>query len=397
VIIPPIPLNESERLSELYRYNILDTPAEGDFDEIVQLASSLANCPISLITLIDKDRQWFKAKLGMEISETEREVAFCAHCILQNEPLIIEDASKDERFSQNPFVSISEGIRFYAGFPLMTPAGVNLGSLCVVDTKPVKLSESQINALKILARQVVKQMELRLRNDELKRLTEVNNTIISVISHDYRSPLASVKSLLNLIDNSEINAEDLKEWIPQIKESLERALELSSDLIKWSIARIKNKSVRMEDISLSGLVQDVIENDIALFLSKKNKIKIDIPKQLIVFGDKDYLKVIFRNLILNANKFTASGTIVIKSEKAGNFIKCTVSDNGIGMSSAKLKELFSFTAVKAGIGTSGERGSGIGLILCKDLIESMGGKINVESQENQGTLVHFSIPDTTSL
>jgi signal transduction histidine kinase len=392
MIIPSIPSNESERLSELYRYNILDTPAESDFDEIVQLASTLSNCPISTITLIDKDRQWFKAKFGTEISETERDVSFCAHCILENEPLIVEDASKDLRFLGNQYVISNEGVRFYAGFPLMTTAGLNIGSLCVIDKKPVKLTQEQINALKILARQVVKLLELRLRNDELKRLTEINNIIISVISHDYRSPLASVKSLLNLIDNSEIKAEDLKEWIPQVKKSLERALELSSELIKWSIARIKNKSVKFETISLLKLVQDVIFDDNALFISKKNEIKIDIQEQLTVYGDKEYIKVIFRNLILNANKFTASGTIVIKSEKAGNFIKCTVSDNGIGMSSAKLKELFSLSAVKAATGTSGERGSGIGLILCKDLIESMGGKLSIESEENKGTSVHFNIP-----
>jgi signal transduction histidine kinase len=392
MISPPIPANEFERLSELYRYSILDTPEEEEYNEIVQLAAFIADCPISTITLIDSNRQWIKAKFGTDVSETEREVAFCAHCILQNQPLIIEDTTTDKRFFEHPFVTAENGIKFYAGFPLMTPAGLNLGSLCVVDIKPVKLNESQVRALKTLSSQVVKQMELRLKNEELKRMTEINNTIISVISHDYRSPLASITSLLKLIEDSETKPEDIKEWVPQVKELTERALDLSSDLIRWASARIKNRSILKEKFSVNKIIQSVISADEPLFVSKRNSIVINAADNLFLFCDKESLKIILRNLITNSNKFTSKGIIKISAEKEGSFIHFSIADTGIGMSKEKLSKLLRFNSPSSAIGTAGERGSGIGLILCKDLIESMGGKVAIDSIEHKGTTVKFTIP-----
>jgi signal transduction histidine kinase len=391
VIIPPIPNNESERLAELYRLNILDTPDEEEFDEIVQLAAALSDSPASFITLIDKDRQWFKAKVGSVVAETEREVSFCAHCILQDEAMIVEDVAKDPRLSENPYAVGPEGIKFYAGFPLITSAGMTIGTLCITDNKTKQLSDNQIKTLKLLSKQVVKLFELRQKNQDLERMTQLNKTIISAISHDYRSPLTSIKSLLKIFESKLITAEELKKWIPKLTESLDKSLELSSDLIKWSYARIKAKSVKLGNVSLREISDIVIFENKALFSDKKNSVKVLIPEQLIVFGDKDYLKIIFRNLLLNANKFTSEGTITITTRKEGRFIKCTVSDTGIGMDSVVVDKLLNFKSTKSGTGTAGEEGSGVGLILCKDLIESIGGKIYIESEQNIGTSVHFTI------
>ncbi|MBD0258749.1 MAG: GAF domain-containing protein, partial [Cytophagales bacterium] len=135
------PVNEAERLAALLRYEILDTEMEAEFEEITQLISQLCNTPISLITLLDESRQWFKSRVGLPLTETPSEWAFCAHALEGNELLQVPDARLDPRFRENPLVTGDPNIRFYAGMPLTTPDGYNLGSLCVIDRQPRQLSE----------------------------------------------------------------------------------------------------------------------------------------------------------------------------------------------------------------------------------------------------------------
>ena len=157
----PIPDNEAERLAALREYHILDTAAEPAYDDITALAAYLCDVPIAMISLVDESRQWFKSKLGLNEQETPRDVAFCAHAILQTEPLIVRDALKDARFADSALVTRSPHIRFYAGFPLASPEGFALGTLCAIDRKPRKLSADQMIAMKALARQVMELLELR--------------------------------------------------------------------------------------------------------------------------------------------------------------------------------------------------------------------------------------------
>ncbi len=167
MIVAPLTDNESERLRDLFKYNILDTPEEQDFNDIVCLASQICGTSISLISLIDKDRQWFKVKVGLRVDETHRNLDFCAHTIQSDELMMVKNALQDERFHDNPLVTGEPNIRFYAGMPLVTPAGHKLGTLCVIDKEPRTLSEDQKFALQILSRQVVKQLELRVVNNHL--------------------------------------------------------------------------------------------------------------------------------------------------------------------------------------------------------------------------------------
>ena len=168
----PIPDNEARRLESLREYRILDTAAEEAFDDITALAAHICDVPIAMISLVDESRQWFKSKLGLNDGETPRDVAFCAHAILQTEPLIVRDALKDTRFSESDLVKRSPHIRFYAGFPLTTPEGFTLGTLCTIDRKPRQLSAEQKQAMQALSRQVIALLELRRISAQMAEVLE---------------------------------------------------------------------------------------------------------------------------------------------------------------------------------------------------------------------------------
>jgi hypothetical protein len=157
----PVPDDEASRLLALRSLEVLDTEPESDFDDIVALASEVCAAPISLVTLVDAERQWFKAKVGTPVEETSRDVSFCAHAILGKDLMVIPDATTDARFADNPFVQTDPGVRFYAGAPLITSDGCALGTLCVVDHHPHRLTLDQLRALRALARKVTEQLDLR--------------------------------------------------------------------------------------------------------------------------------------------------------------------------------------------------------------------------------------------
>lgn len=158
---PPHPPDEKSRLEALEGYDILDSPPEESYDDFVKIASLVCQAPVSLISLIDMDRQWFKSKVGMDIVESPRDISFCGHAILQKEMFVVEDATQDSRFSDNPFVEEEPHIRFYAGVPLITEGNHALGTLCIIDFKPRHLTDDQKEMLTLLARQVVARIEMR--------------------------------------------------------------------------------------------------------------------------------------------------------------------------------------------------------------------------------------------
>ncbi len=172
-MIAPLPLNEKARLAALRELKVLDTDDELEYNDVVLIASQLCGTPIALISLIDEDRQWFKARIGLDARQTHRDLAFCAHAILNpSETFVVEDASKDGRFADNPLVTADPHIRFYAGTPLTIKGGIALGTLCVIDREPRELNRIQIRALEALARQISLRFELRSMADELRRTNE---------------------------------------------------------------------------------------------------------------------------------------------------------------------------------------------------------------------------------
>lgn len=166
-MIAPIPKNEAKRLNVLWQYDLLDTVPEAVFDDLANLAAHICEAPIALISLVDEKRQWFKSRIGISVKETSRDVSFCAHAIHQEGLFTVSDATKDPRFRNNPFVTGPQHIRFYAGVPLRSPDGYALGTLCVLDKEPRKLRPEQKQAMRVLARHVETQLELRRHTKEL--------------------------------------------------------------------------------------------------------------------------------------------------------------------------------------------------------------------------------------
>jgi len=165
---PPIPENEVARVQALHQYAVLNTAPEPAYDQLAELAASICGTPIAAVSLIDSDRQWIKANVGLNFSETARDVAFCAHTIAQRDLLVVPDATRDPRFADNPLVTSEPHIRFYAGAPLITSDGHALGTLCVLDYAPRQLDDQQRDALRVLSHQVVARLELRKAKTDLQ-------------------------------------------------------------------------------------------------------------------------------------------------------------------------------------------------------------------------------------
>jgi len=403
MIKPKISENESERLENLKSYAILDTLPEKEYDEITYLASQICGTPISLISIIDETRQWFKSHHGLQATETPKEYAFCAHAINdQDKILIVPDSRIDERFHDNPLVTDNPYVIFYAGIPLVSPNGYSLGTLCVIDNVPRKLDETQIQSLKALANQLVKLMELRISlieidksRQKLKELNATKDKLFSIIGHDLRGPIGSFKSLIELLisgyDLSDTSS--LIDILQVIQKTANSTYDLLENLLAWAKSQQNEIVFIPEEIELKPLVSIII--DLFVELSKNKEISLinNIPENSIVFADKNMLMTVLRNLISNAIKFTPNGKqIQIFVDKSRIEHIVVIKDEGTGIKPENLMKLFKNTEHFSTYGTDGEKGSGLGLLLCKDFIEKHDGKIWVESELDKGSIFKFSLP-----
>lgn len=215
----PLPEDEEERLAALREYRILDTLPEVAYDNIAAIASQICGTPIALVSLVDDDRQWFKARVGLTASETSRDLAFCAHAILEADSLmVVENATQDARFANNPLVTQEPRIRFYAGAPLVTSDGHALGTLCVIDQQPRKLTSEQLEALQALSQQVIAQLELRRTLAEL----EARNRQVEQSHSQLASLCRTLEDQADLIERDLRRAEVIqRSLLPQAAPQLE--------------------------------------------------------------------------------------------------------------------------------------------------------------------------------
>jgi signal transduction histidine kinase len=385
MVTAQIPNNENTRLQDLQDSGLLDTPQEAEFDEIVRFASALCNMPISLISLVDSNRQWFKAKVGLDASETHRDFSFCAHAILQEDLFEVRDTLEDSRFWDNPLVVENPEIRFYAGMPLVTSSGNRLGTLCVIDREPRQLNERQKFGLRVLANNVIKIAELRVKNKELYFATENQKRIISILAHDVRNPLASIKNIIELERSDTIDAEDAAKMMTMVSEQLTNTLEMVENVVNWGQQQLKFGSLQLVDFDLHLLISGIFGTESLKAIAKNNRLINKVPRQTIIHSDERALEFILRNLISNANKFTDGGTITVDLERQGLKNVLTIQDTGVGMTEKQAAELLKNNTFKSTLGTHKEKGSGLGLMLVKEFVERLDGTITVESAVGRGT------------
>lgn len=386
-----IPEDESKRLEALAEYSILDSEAESVFDEIVALASFICGTPISTITLIDEKRQWFKAQVGLKDSQTPRDVAFCAHAILQNELMVVNDAREDKRFNDNPLVLGKPDIRFYAGMPLITADGYKLGTICVIDTKPNVLSKEQSFALGVLSNQVMKLLELRKQNITLAKMHAMHNKLLSIIGHDLRGPVKSIDGLLHLAEDYDMSFEEYKELIPRLRQLVDTTDNLLFNILNWAKNQIEGKATVKEPLAVRFLLQEIADAHSPLFKTKQNQIVNDVSDDVKILVDKNRLEFVFRNLLLNANKYMNHGTIRISSRAVDDKLEICVADSGPGIDEDRHIALFEWGGRNSTNGTNGEKGSGLGLPMCKEFVEEMGGMIWLTSKIDEGTSFFFTL------
>jgi len=396
--IPVLPVNEAERLQALREYSILDTLPEKDFEDITKIASEICQTPISLITLIDSERQWFKSNRGLNVTETPRDYAFCAHAI--NKPdsiLTVKDSRTDVRFVDNPLVTGYPNVIFYTGVPLINADGFSLGTICVIDHKPRELNEMQLGSLRALSNQVVSLFELRKTNRMLqesqKEIQNRNKELEQfgyVISHDIKSPLRNIISLGTLLKmslNGKINEQEA-----EVIDHLMNASSRLKSLIDGIIAHYMDLNIEIHTrtkIKLTTLFAEVIS---LLDSKKEHHITYHTDIESIVTNEVA-IKQILINLISNAIKYNNKNAVKIDitiSDKA-DFYECSIQDNGCGIDESQFDKIFeTFTT----LGTKdrfNNAGTGIGLSTVKSLVEKLGGTISVESTPGKGSVFTFRI------
>jgi len=398
MIEPEIPVNESERLSDLESYSILDTLPESEYEEITKLAAMICQVPIALISLIDNDRQWFKSHFGLNISETPRTLAFCAHAINNpSEVLSVPDARLDARFKDNPLVTSNPNVTAYTGVPLVSTSGYPLGTLCVIDTKPKEMNAEQIEALKALSNQVIRLFELRKNkallesvNLKLKQKNYELDQFARIAAHDLKSPLASITSLITLLKESgNITITDESTEILDLMEQSSYSLRKLVDGILEHSRSEKYLEELKEEINISKFFEETIK------LFKSDKVYIDYPvRNKVIVANKTALSQIFINLISNSIKYNDKEFVNIELEfnEGDNVYEFCVKDNGKGIAKKNHEKIFKIFEVMDEKDRFGVRGNGIGLSTVINLIHGLKGDINVSSVVGKSTKICFTIP-----
>lgn len=401
MVPPQIPSDDQRRLRELYRYEVLDTSYEDEFNDVVKLAATICRTPIALISLMDAQRQWFKARVGIDAAEFPRNISFCGHTIATDAPVFeVNDATQDERFLDNPLVTGDPFIRFYAGVPLINSNGFKMGTIAVSDTQPGALNEEQIYTLQSLARQVVKLLDQSLLNKQLEQQRiklqqqmELQNRILSIIAHDVRNPIGAVKSIIELNARKILSQQDSVELMNMAGKQIDGTVELLNNLVDWGSMQMRGRGVETEKVHVRTLVSNMFKSFEVMSSLKSNIMVNLVDEDLFVKSDINAMRFILRNLINNANKFTKEGVITVYAHKEGQLVMISVSDTGVGMTAEMQHKLFDGEHYQSTTGTGNEKGSGLGLILTKDFIEMLGGSIKVESQPEKGTSVYLQFAD----
>ena len=397
MIIAPLPHNEDERLHRTRQLGLIDTLEEQAYDDLTLLASEICDAPIALITLLDEKRQWFKSHHGLDATETPRDISFCSHAILHDELFIVEDAEQDIRFKDNPLVTDGPSIKFYAGAPLVLDSDIRVGTLCVIDTKKRSLSEIQKKSLEALARQVVALLQFRLTIKDLKKLDRVKDEFLSMVSHELRTPLTSLKGSLNILHHQKIQDDESEDSLLAVAvRNTDQLLVIVNDILDIATMQAGKLNFDFNKLNLALLIKNAVKLNASYIKQKNCELVLDIPEEskcLNVSGDGPRLLQVLTNLLSNAAKFSSEDKreIIIRLEKEGNCAKVTISDNGIGINDEDKDQIFTKFHQVGSKKNQKLPGTGLGLNICKHIIEAHHGEIGFKSIPNQQTDFYFTL------
>lgn len=401
-----IPGDEDRRLASLQALNVLDSPPEAEFDALVQAASLVCEVPISLISLVDHDRQWFKANHGLAgATETPREVAFCSHAILGDDVFEVPDALADQRFNDNPLVSGAPDIRFYAGAPLILSDGAHIGTLCVIDRQARQLSERQRAILAQLGTAAAKALEgrrallleqemlaakLRAR-DELEHL---KSEFLAAAAHELRTPMTSIYGFAELLIQRDMPAEKQRRYLDTIHRQCASMMELTSELLELShLESRRGRDFNKQAVALDQLTAEVL-GDFKLPAGRQPAdLQIDPAGHWTVQGDRQKLRQALLNLVSNAYKYSPDGgpvTVRLQCDAEARQIQMVVQDRGVGIPADKMGRL---TERFYRADPSGKiPGTGLGLSIVKEIAQLHGGSLQMDSVAGVGTTATISLP-----
>lgn len=398
----PLPDDEKERLQQLRDLHILDTLEERVYDDLTFLAAQICDTPIALVSLVDQDRQWFKSRHGLAARETPRDVAFCAHAIHGREIFTVNDAEQDARFIDNPLVTAAPHVKFYAGAPLILHNNLCMGTLCVIDDHARQLSPQQAQALQALSRQVVDQLEMRLRIQELEQLESLKDNFISMVSHELRTPLTSIHGALQLLQHQAVTKADPRsnQMVDIAARNTVRLLGIVNDILDTAKLDAGKLELDLQHCELQTTLAEAVELNQAYCEKTATRLRLRIEavdEPCLVLADRARLLQVLANLISNAAKFTLSGdTIELGLERTANRYRISVTDHGPGIEAEQLPELFERFSQDAGRGNQKLPGTGLGLSISRQLIELQNGRLEVDSIPHECTVFYFDLPAVES-
>ncbi len=377
--------DEAERLAELHEYDILDSVSEEAFDAITYLASQICDAPIALISIVDKDRQWFKSRVGLEVAETHRDLAFCAHAI--HDPLammVVPDATADDRFADNPLVTDDPSIRFYAGAPLRTRTGNALGTLCVIDRKPRSLTPEQERSLRALSLQVMALLDLRRTVNELEEkrraleeATRQRDSLMAMVSHEIRMPLSVVIGYVELLRSSgeDLEAATRREMLDVVARQAGDVLGLIEDLLVVSRGDTDSLKVDSIPVELDVAVAHVLEG----FDDEQRRLWAVRSSGASALGDPARVRQVVRNLVVNARRY-GGPNVEVATATDGTTSHVLVCDDGDGVRVEDRERIF-----EPFIRSEGSRDAagsiGLGLSIARMLAERMGGSLTYRYED----------------
>jgi signal transduction histidine kinase/HPt (histidine-containing phosphotransfer) domain-containing protein len=400
----PVPSNEVGRLDALRRVRVLDTPPEPAFDDLVHVVAAMLGVPMALLSLIDEHRQWFKARVGLEITETPRGLAICSHAISDDagDVLVVKDMRDDRRFADHPSVTTDPGMRFYAGAPLVTSDGFALGTLCVVDNRPRELTPEQLTVLRALARQAVAQLELRRYTEELRaaheELREVDrrkSEFVGTVAHELRTPLTSIGGALRLLEAGVVGKldEEPQELVRIARSNTDRLIRLVNDYLDLERIEAKKMELVLEPVAPRTIVEAAVDAARGMADAASVTIACGEPPDVRVLASPDRAVQVLVNLLSNAVKFSSpGGRVLLDAESTAAGVTFHVRDHGPGMSAEQSAKLFEKFQRLDETHTRGKSGTGLGLAISRALAREMRGDLGCDSEVGVGSVFHFTLP-----